>query len=293
LISDGKSFFHDERRHLTSQIEQLSEDSLGFRLTGTNEELQYRIVKEIVVDPHHACLLIHTRLEGDESLLARLRLFALLAPHLEGGGRGNNGSVAEVAGRGLLMAHKGRTWLAMAASTPFVRRSCGYVGQSDGWTDLAKNFEMDWEFDVAEDGNIALTGELDLKGSREFTLGVAFGDSAHDAQTTLLQSLGRPFAQHRDRFVEQWQRICRQVAPCHPASGDGGALFRRSHALLLAHEDKAFPGAMIASLSIPFRGVSTRAMKIWADTIWCGRATWSTPRRRCWRPETPIRPIVR
>ena len=31
------------------------------------------------------------------------------------------------------------------------------------------------EFDAAENGNIALTAELDLSRSREFTLGVAFG----------------------------------------------------------------------------------------------------------------------
>ncbi len=36
------------------------------------------------------------------------------------------------------------------------------------------------------------------------------------------------------------------------ASGDGGRLYRRSHSLLLAHEDKTYPGAMIASLSIPW-----------------------------------------
>jgi glucoamylase len=36
---------------------------------------------------------------------------------------------------------------------------------------LASNFKMDWEFDGAPDGNIALTGELDLTGTRELTLG--------------------------------------------------------------------------------------------------------------------------
>src|SRR4051794_17089869 len=35
LISDGKTFFHDERRHLTSTVEQLSDHALGFRLTNT------------------------------------------------------------------------------------------------------------------------------------------------------------------------------------------------------------------------------------------------------------------
>jgi glucoamylase len=57
----------------------------------------------------------------------------------------------------------------MAATVPFARVSCGYVGRSDGWTDLHGNFQMDWAFDQAPVGNIALTGELDLTGTREFT----------------------------------------------------------------------------------------------------------------------------
>ena len=62
--------------------------ALGFRLTNTNQRHGYRIVKQIITDPHYACLLVRTRLERDESLLERSRLYALLAPHLEGGGRG-------------------------------------------------------------------------------------------------------------------------------------------------------------------------------------------------------------
>jgi glucoamylase len=185
-------------------------------------------------------------------LLNRLRLFALLAPHIEVGGWENSGRAIEVAGREVLVAHKRDTWLAMAASIPFVRRSCGYVGSSDGWTDLADNDEMDWEFDAAEDGNIALTGELDLRQGREFTLGIAFRHGQHDAVTTLLQSLGVPFAEHRVRFVEQWDRACKKVVNLRGLTGDGGDLYHKSHSLLLAHEDKTFPGAMIASSSIPW-----------------------------------------
>ena len=33
---------------------------------------------------------------------------------------------------------------------------------------------MDWEFDSAPDGNIALTGELDIRQSREFVLALGF-----------------------------------------------------------------------------------------------------------------------
>ncbi len=252
LITDGSTFFHDERRLTTATVEQLADIALGFRVTSTNEKQGYQLVKEIITDPHYACLLVHTRLEGDESVLARLRLFALVAPHLEVGGTQNSGFCSEVAGHKVLMANKGNTWLALGASTPFLRRSCGFVGASDGWTDLADNFEMDWQFDAAEQGNIALTAEIDLARSREFTLAMALGDSKHDAQTTLLQSLGVPFSRHLERFIAQWHRVCGHVNPLAHVTGDAGALSRRSHSLLLAHEDKAYPGAMIASLSIPW-----------------------------------------
>lgn len=252
LITDGSTFFHDERRNLTSEGMQLADHALGYRVTNTSTEPNYRIIKEIITDPHYACLLVHTRIEGDDELLARLRLFALLAPHLEVGGAGNNGLLAEVAGYQMLLAHKGARWLAMGASTPFLRRSCGYVGFSDGWTDLHQNLQMDWEFDAAENGNIALTAEIDLSKGREFTLAVALGDSRHDVQTTLLQSLGMPFASHRERFLKQWHRVCGHVSPHCTETGDHGALYRRSHSLILAHEDKAYPGALIASLSIPW-----------------------------------------
>jgi glucoamylase len=221
------------------------------RASGIHEK-PYRLVKEVITNPHRPCLLVHTRLQGDEPLLSELRLFALLAPHLEVGGAGNNAYLAEVAGRKVLMACKGTTWLAMGASAPLLRRSCGYVGYSDGWTDLDDNLEMDWQFERADDGNVALMAEIDLSGSREFTLGLAFGTSAHSAQTALIQSLGIPFGQHRERYIDEWHRVTAHLKSYDEVTGDGGQLWRHSHSLLLAHEDKIFPGATIASLSIPW-----------------------------------------
>jgi glucoamylase len=95
-------------------------------------------------------------------------------------------------------------------------------------------------------------GELDLGRSRKFTLGLSFGDSSHHATSTLFQALGVPYQEHRSRFLEQWKRACDRVLPLEGASGDGGRLYRRSHGLLLAHEDKTYPGALVASLSIPW-----------------------------------------
>ena len=252
LITDGKSFFHEEKRHLKSQFQRLSDHTLGYRCTNSDPEGRYSVVKEIITDPHLPCVLQRTRLTGDELFLSQLKLYALCAPHLEVGGWGNNGYVAELDGRKILMAQKQGTWLALAATVPFTRVSCGYVGRSDGWTDLADNFQLDWQFDHATDGNIALTGELAVSGHREFTLGLAFGDTQHHAITTLLQALGIPFDEHHKRYTQQWDRTSAHQLPLEKVSSDKGNLYHSSFSLLLAHEDKSYPGALIASLSIPW-----------------------------------------
>lgn len=252
LVTDGDTFFRDERQ-LDNTHECLNLDTLGYRITNTDPEGRYRILKEVITDPHQDCVLIHTHLEADAAMLARMRLFALLAPHLEAGGRGNDGSVVQTSWGKVLTAHKGGTWLVLGASIPFLRCSCGYVGTTDGWQDLAQNFRMDWEFDCAEDGNIALTGELDIQQSRSFVLALAFGDTLHHALVTIAQSLGTSFAGHRTRFIEQWQRACAHLPPENgTAAGDGGRLYHASHSIILAHEDKMYDGALIASLSIPW-----------------------------------------
>ena len=252
LITDGESFFHEEKRHLHSRVQRLSRHSLGYRVINSDPQETYAIHKEIITDPHLSCILQHTWLEGEKELLSRLKLFALCAPHLGCCGMGNNAHVVEFAGRKILAAEKEGVWLALGATTPFTRLSCGYVGSSDGWTDLAQDMQMDWEFDQALNGNVALTGQLDLSESYEFTLGLAFGSSLHNAVTTLFQSLVVPFEESRERFVEQWERPYGKLAPLESVSGDGGHLYCSSYSLIFAHEDKSYPGAFIASLSIPW-----------------------------------------
>ncbi|MFZ0888276.1 MAG: glycoside hydrolase family 15 protein [Candidatus Binataceae bacterium] len=252
LITDGETFFHDERRDLQPTIEYLSHHGLGARITGVERQGRYRLVKEVISNPRTSCVLIDTRLEGDAAMLRKLHLYVLLAPHLEVGGWHNNGNVAWIAGREFLTAHKGGAWLAMAATAPFIGRSCGYAGTTDGWQDLARDFKLVHQFAAAEDGNIVLTGEIDLSRGNHFTLGLGFGRTLHNAVTALFQSLGVPFAEHRSRFLDQWERAFREFYPLEKFSGDGGALYRRSRELLLAHEDKNHPGAIIASLSIPW-----------------------------------------
>src|SRR5579885_1633051 len=185
LVSDSETFFHDVHRHMESRTEYFNECGLGARITNADRDGRYQIVTETISDPHQPCVLLQTRLEGDPDLLPRLHLYVLLAPHLKVGGWHNNGNFASIAGHEFLTAHRDGNWLALGATSPFVKRSCGYVGSSDGWSDLAENLKLDYGFASAPDGNIALIAEIDLRRGYEFTLGLAFGHNLHRAVTTL------------------------------------------------------------------------------------------------------------
>jgi glucoamylase len=251
LFTDGQSFFHQETRYLETRIQRMP-SCLGYRVEGKDPEGRYAYAKEIIADPHLSCLLQRVTVHANPEWLSRLKTYVLCAPHLDVGGSENNAFVVQSCGRELLMAEKNGTWLALMCSVPFSRLSVGYVGASDGWTDISHGFQFDWQFDQALKGNVALTGELEVAAAQEFVVGIAFGNSQQRAIATLFQSLAQPFESQRSRFVEQWQRTHKSHEDLEGQSGDGGHLFHASYKLLLAHEDKAFQGAIVASLAIPW-----------------------------------------
>lgn len=252
LITDGETFVHEEKRDLDNTVSYIEEHTLGYRIDSVDPEGRYRLTKEIISDPHQPCVLINVRLEANPEWTGRLQVYALLAPHLEVGGWGNSARRYRAAGRTICLAWKGSTYLAMGSNQGFANVSCGYVGTSDGWRDLKDNRKLDWRFDSAEDGNVALIGQIDSASTSAFTIGLAFGNSLHGAVTILLQSLSIPFAQQRERYIAQWHRAAREIVHLGEHSGDGGRLYRISRTLLLAHEDKTYAGAMVASASIPW-----------------------------------------
>jgi glucoamylase len=251
LLTDGESFVHEEKRDLRRSFEYIDGSSPAVRLVNTDPENRYRIIKEIIADPHQPVVLTRVRIEGDEKLLSRMKAYALLAPHLDVGGANNSGYVLDLSGKRTLLARKNGLSLVMAVTGGFTRASCGFVGRSDGWQDLMDNFQMDWEFGSAEDGNIALTGEIDLSNRREFVVAIALGVGHHSALTTALGSVTTPFQQNLERFQEQWTRADAPVELAGAAK-DAGRLLRVSQNIILTHEDKYYSGAFIASASIPW-----------------------------------------
>ncbi|HKW05841.1 MAG TPA: glycoside hydrolase family 15 protein [Nitrososphaerales archaeon] len=252
LITDGKSFFHEEKRHFKSHVKRISMDSLGYTITNSETSGMYKIHKQIITNPHFPCLLQEIRIEPESIKLDNLQFYVLCAPHMKGGGKENNAYAIEAGGRNILVAEKEGNWMALSASVPFSKTSCGFVGSSDGWTDISQHLRMEYEFGRAERGNVALTGQLDLRGKSEFVLALAFGHTLHSALTTLFLSLGEPFADQRTRFETQWNRAYTKILPLDRTRKSERSLYRTSYSLLLSHEDKSYPGAIIASLTIPW-----------------------------------------
>src|SRR3984957_19723226 len=181
LFSDGETFFHEEKRDLPYDFHYIDSSAPAVRVTATESKGRYTVTKEFISDPHHPVVLMNVKISGDEALLSRLKCYALLAPHLNGGGAGNSGRSIDVAGRRCLLAWKGETSLALGADCGFVRSSSGYVGTSDGFQNLLKDMRMSWQFGQALNGNIALMGEVDIQAHREFTIAISFGDGHHAA----------------------------------------------------------------------------------------------------------------
>ena len=252
LITDGETFCHEEKRDLQHRTEPFGIDTLGWQITSEDPEGRYRIEKQIIGDPHEPAVLMRVRLTAEDQWRDRLKVYVLCSPQMEGRGHHNCAACYDAGGQEILIAWQGSTHLALGSSANFTRSSVGFVGASDGWTDLIDDYQMDWQFRYAGGGNVALMAEVDVPASGEFIIAVAFGDSLHAASTTIRQVLAVPWEEDRERFQQQWHRVCCSVRDLDSASCDGGRLYRISHKLLLAHEDKTYDGALIASASIPW-----------------------------------------
>ena len=218
----------------------------------------YRLTLDVVVDPQRPVLLLHYVLAG-----TGLRLYPLLAPHLEAhpvdhaaddhtSGMDN---VAAVGPGGSLWAQRGRRSLSLVADPGFARASAGYVGVSDGWQDFNRNGQMTWTYERAGPGNVALMGEL---LASEGVIAVGFAESPQDAETAARQSLAAGFARARTSVVQGWEAWTQRLTlpPVKPDDPpELPSAMRRSAAVIRSHQDATYPGAFVASLSIPWGNV--------------------------------------
>ncbi|MFM0477201.1 glycoside hydrolase family 15 protein [Paraburkholderia strydomiana] len=284
IITDGATFYHDAQRDFDHRCEWLEAPALSFRLTSRAKDRPYTIVQDVIAEKGSPCVLVRATLQGDQQLLDRLRVFALLTPHMGGYGAGNTAHRVSTANGNRLVATRGHYWLALGADCGFGMTSCGFVGVNDGWTDIIANRRVPvWNFDAAKDGYVALTAEIDRARRNEFVLALAFcvdeptdvtASTPNKALIAVSEALAYPFDgpanaySHRGVFIDGWHdAVDTPFQPTASVTGDGDALFKLSRNVLLAHEDKEANGALVASLSIPW-GQTVRDLAAGYHMVW-------------------------
>jgi glucoamylase len=252
LVTNRKDFFSEEKRHTRSTITQVTPGVPAHCVVNTSLEGRYRIVKQVITDPYRNVVLQKIRFEPMQGKLADYSLYALLSPHLANCGNHNNGWTGDYKGFPMLFAERDGHALAFACSVPWRTMSAGFVGYSDGWQDISKNYQMTWKYTQALDGNLALTGEIDLAASGgEFLLAIGFGGIWSEAGQQALSSILDGFDCAKTQYVRHWKHWQSTLIPLDnpPREKD---LYRTSTAVLRSHESKSLLGGIIASLSVPW-----------------------------------------
>ncbi len=286
LVTGPSGYFSEEKRDCIAMTTRQADGVPAFHVVSTARDGRYGIEKDIVSDPARPCVLQRITFRPANGAVDDYGVFALLAPHLTNAGMQNSAWVADYDGAPLLMACGRSRYLALAASTPWKARSAGYVGASDGYRQLRQHGALDPCCQRADEGNVALTGEIGLTAENPtVVLALAFGQSETEAAATALASLHSGFDVAQDRYRENWHRWQQGLVGLdRPHAGKVNA-YRVSTAVLAAHRAPPIArptGRAPSSRASPSHGVTTRATTIWAAITWSGPAIWSRRRAASW-----------
>ncbi|MBV9345538.1 MAG: glycosyl hydrolase, partial [Gammaproteobacteria bacterium] len=265
IVGDGAGFWVELKRLWQHVVELEAPGCPAVRIVHHHERFELGL--RVTPCEHRDVLLIEVRLRGD----AALRPYALLAPHLGGTGANNLAQVNVYGGRRVLSAQQGPFALALAAADAtqgdaWQQPSAGYVGASDGWQDFKQHGRLSWEYETAGPGNVALTGAL----PRECVLALGFASSPEAAATLAFTVLTEPFAVSWARQLQSWRawhgRCGAVQALAAQLPAECATQLQLSSMVLRVHQDKTYPGALVASLSVPWG--NTREERAGYHLVW-------------------------
>ncbi len=266
LVADGRGFWQELKATPDPVLEL--EDARVPLPTIRHPQGRFEFTFRVCTDPDRDALLIDFALTGDPEL----RAYLLCAARLGEDAHANRAWVGSWEGRRVLWAEQGPFGMAISCRDPDGRPalgvcSVGEVGASDLWQDFHINGRMTWEYTEAGPGEVALAGVLPRLG----TLAVGLGTSKEAAATTAWSSLAEGFPRAADDYARRWRAWHEgRRAPQDITGGLPPALatlYTRSATVIKVHEDRTFPGALVASLSVPWGEAS--------DTLGGYHLVWS------------------
>lgn len=254
MVGDGaRTWVDEEKADTTHTVAMADPRALIWRVTNTDRDGRYRIRKTIYTDPARNTLVQEVTFTALTGRVGDYVLYPLYNPAISNSGDNDTARTVTVSGRTYLEASDPNGRASVLASSLPIRTGMaanGFVGRSDGWTDLRDDRAMSWTYDSATRGNVAQMAQLDwgaaaTQTSATFRLVLGFGTTASAAQTAADGTLASDPATLSDRYVSEWSTWLGALT----------AIADPQYTLALmtvkAHQDKA-GGGIVAGLGNPW-----------------------------------------
>ena len=259
VVTDGSTFTDREDQDSTHRVTLLSPDSLTYRIINTAKSGAWRITKTFVTDPARSSVLSQVRFESLTGKPYQLYLLHDVALSMTG-----NDDTGVTGTGGSLLSSDGTNASAVVTGPALGKTSSGYLGTSDGWSDLASDHDMDGGYDATAPGNVVQTGRVKvngLSGHQQFTVSVGFAPSqaaggtsaeASAALATARASLASGFARARSAYDAGWATYLATLDSPPTSAARWATEWNVSAMVLAASEDKTFRGGFVAAPARPW-----------------------------------------
>lgn len=248
----------DDAHH---QIRVTRPDSLTFQQINTAKSGEWKITKTYVTDPENDAVVIDVKFEP---LIKALELYVHYDPSLGNSGMGDSGGHYVLKDNYGPIGRRTPGLFAMEKSVETVLKinagitgdlefaTTGFLEINDGLTQLKKDGRISQSFDRADTGNIVQLAKVQTnRRPANFTLILAFGNETERALQTANQTARKGFERIRNEYESGWADYVKTLPK---VDAKYQAQFNMAAMQLKAHEDKANPGANIASMSVPWGG---------------------------------------
>ncbi len=237
IVTDGKKFFQQEK-DLFHQTDVLSPSLV--KMTNIDPSGRYKISHTYFSLQNSATLIDEIEVQVNTD---GIRFYLLTNPQLNNTAAHDKATIRDDG----FFFEEASTQLRVLSSTGFRKKSVGFVGFTDGFQDLARDYRMDYSFTSATNGNVASVGEINIPetaGTYHFYVTYHFGDPA--------KLVGTDYHQAKSDYLNSWNNYLSTLKVPKNLTTAQSLLYMRSLYTLRCHEDKLTPGAFIASLSVPW-----------------------------------------
>jgi glucoamylase len=267
----GEDFFHEEKKDTVSHIEYLHTDaqgrplSLAYKVINKDKQGRYEIEKHIFTDPDRNSLMMKVLFRAKTD---KITPYLFVNPHIANTGSNDKAWFDN----NTWYAQDGNTSLALVTDANINQHTVGFVGVSDGITQLQLEGKIADTYQTTGDarGNVAITLQLPTLNQEtgEWNFALGFGHSTNSTEASAIEVSGNAARQtlqtgyttvlanyNGEGDAIGWEDYLQSLPMLDTLSQtatDGGKLLYASALVLKAQEDKTHAGALIASLSNPW-----------------------------------------